>query len=295
MGASAMGKCADCGFLALRRNSDHVLIEAEVRVRENGFIGQQDRYDPTPVCFAQAYHLHEEMKGAQGKATLLAVVGRERECNEFTPWVQGYSPKDHRDMLNQQVFLNWQKEQRREDQKWRAKKRGGKDGARGYLGRSLDVEDEIFEQKIEWRRRNGKEVSYTRTVTRETFLDAEIERILSLKASGYKPVTRQGGRGGHWVRNTPPDWPDDPKAEKQNGKPPTASTAQHAHEAKRKGRRGRPPKDRDPKVIARYRRIYADWINTPEVDRSKRALSREHGIDFTTVQAAIDYCEAHPS
>lgn len=112
-----------------------------------------------------------------------------------------------------------------------------------YLGRSIDVEDETFEEKITRRLRNGKEIEYTRTVTRETFLDAEIERIVKLKASGFRPTkpVRGKGRFAGNARNTPPSWPDDPKAAKQNEEDTPTTTPEEPTDAKGKRNRGGRP------------------------------------------------------
>lgn len=50
----------------------------------------------------------------------MQVIQKERECGEsFTEWQLGFTPKEHREMLDRQEFLKWQARQRNEDKRWR--------------------------------------------------------------------------------------------------------------------------------------------------------------------------------
>lgn len=47
------------------------------------------------------------------------VVQQERDCESFTPWQQGFTPKEHREMLDQQVLREWQAKREDADRQWR--------------------------------------------------------------------------------------------------------------------------------------------------------------------------------
>jgi hypothetical protein len=131
--------CAACGFLSLRDASSRQLVEVEAIIREDGRIPQvwgqqtgfQDMYPPWPICFQRAWPLMEEMRAAltlfpnapqQEKTTLAMnkVINLKRPCLGFTPWQQGFTPKEHRERLDREWKLKFETEQRRKDEEWRS-------------------------------------------------------------------------------------------------------------------------------------------------------------------------------
>jgi len=50
------------------------------------------------------------------------------ECPDFTPWFLGFTPKEHREILDRQKLLEWQATREDEDRRWRADE-AGKDRA----------------------------------------------------------------------------------------------------------------------------------------------------------------------
>jgi len=164
-------KCADCGYLAFRHRETRQLVEAELELRERGGIapsaGKVPDLSGYPLCFANAADLRseyslvtsegmapepdsatyaellyrgEESQKVGGVATdnefLLRwkVMHRERVCSAFAPWQQGFTPKEHREMVDrlklqewqerqQQVERDWQSDRRRKDEAWRSGER----------------------------------------------------------------------------------------------------------------------------------------------------------------------------
>ncbi len=127
-----MVKCAECGFLAIRNTESRELEEAEEIFREKGVVpttgyleGQPtSRHEPLPLCFAQVCDLKAEFKkadkmGSPGYVALDSVIHMERDCSDFTPWQQGFTPKEHREMLDRQEWRDWQERQRKADRRWR--------------------------------------------------------------------------------------------------------------------------------------------------------------------------------
>lgn len=127
-----MVKCAECGFLATRNSTTRELEEAEETFREKGtsplIIGQLQgrpttRHESLPLCFVKAHNLLDEFKQFAGKGnpdykSVHFVIHEERECEAFTEWQQGFTPREHKDMLDQQKWRDWQEERRRNDRKW---------------------------------------------------------------------------------------------------------------------------------------------------------------------------------
>ena len=121
-----MVKCEECGFLALRNRNTGLLDEAPQEYRRAAEVPPfnsplSDAYTGVPICLARAYPLHNEFTN-QDQAThreIFNLLQKKRNCAErdlFTPWQQGFSPKEHREMLDRQWMLEreerWGKELR---------------------------------------------------------------------------------------------------------------------------------------------------------------------------------------
>jgi hypothetical protein len=130
-----MVKCADCGFLTHRNRIDGNFVEVFTEYREIGkYIGivtflNTENY---PLCFLQSFDLSKEGENQFGKPDIvpgegditnwpqriLGVIQKERKCSEFRKWQQGFSPKEHREMMDRERLLKYQENQRKEDRKW---------------------------------------------------------------------------------------------------------------------------------------------------------------------------------
>jgi len=49
------------------------------------------------------------------------VFSKERPCESFTRWQQGFTPKEHREMIDHQAMVKWQAEREDTDRLWREK------------------------------------------------------------------------------------------------------------------------------------------------------------------------------
>jgi hypothetical protein len=128
-------KCANCGLLAMV-GENQAFIEAPMRTRKEGL---QPWKVINPHCFVDAYDLPNEFKETEYREKnpqrrLLIVLDEERDCKRFAQWKQGYTPKEHNDMIQsealreaneraQQVMRDWQGEQRRLDAERQDKQR----------------------------------------------------------------------------------------------------------------------------------------------------------------------------
>jgi hypothetical protein len=116
-----MAKCVDCGFLSLRLRKGRALVEAEVDYREKGSRPSEGNtliYEDLPICFVMAFDLASECKSAD-RNDLIAVMKKERDCQSSTAWLQGFSPKEHREMLNEKMMREWQANREDADRAWR--------------------------------------------------------------------------------------------------------------------------------------------------------------------------------
>ncbi len=94
-------KCEECGFLCIREGGHLMEADAEYRKIVTGG-GLESR--AAPLCFARAFPLAQEYEEALRVKkypvwALGEVLRKERPCLSFTPWHQGFTPKEHREML----------------------------------------------------------------------------------------------------------------------------------------------------------------------------------------------------
>jgi hypothetical protein len=120
----AMVKCADCGFLAARLKNERVLVDAEESMRQKWDLpkGKNDKgqgievYEHDPICFVRVPNFRVE-SGVKLQAT--EAVTRERECDRFVLWQQGFTPKEHAEMIQEEARLRWQARREDADKEWR--------------------------------------------------------------------------------------------------------------------------------------------------------------------------------
>jgi hypothetical protein len=132
-------KCGDCGFIAARVWKTREFVEIEEEKRCSGEIGSEfGGCEPTPVCFINSFDIKEEVeilrKVAHDEPSqdsmgghipphweihVKAVLNTERKCESFRKYQQGFTPKEHREMLDRQEWRNWQEKQRKSDRCFR--------------------------------------------------------------------------------------------------------------------------------------------------------------------------------
>jgi len=123
-----MVKCADCGYLSVRNKRDNHLSEAINDFREKGAVAQgydeighnpHQLHEIAPICFVRSYNLINECKPEISPQKVSQVLNNDRPCKEFMKWQQGFTPKEHREMIDRQKLLEYQSQQRKEDKHWR--------------------------------------------------------------------------------------------------------------------------------------------------------------------------------
>ena len=142
-----MVKCSECGFLAIRRQEDGRIIDADATYRTEGFQAyQRDTTFPTPNCYIREQPIHLEPFEGAGTAVKLAgeapgliylgnkegvdvtdqfvlsIIHKERICSGFTRWRgEGITPKEHREMQDRDNVLRWQREREESDKAFQAR------------------------------------------------------------------------------------------------------------------------------------------------------------------------------
>lgn len=101
-----MAKCKDCGFLAVWDLKQNHFVETSEHCRRDGYPeGSVQNVGAYQVkCFVQkanlAREVSEDPEHIYGYArTVQNVVKKDRICNGETPWIQGFHPKEHQEML----------------------------------------------------------------------------------------------------------------------------------------------------------------------------------------------------
>jgi hypothetical protein len=122
-----MVKCAQCGFLAGQNNVTKGLVEVDPRVRKEhkdgqGAIEVRLQHELMPICYVLAADLLVERPGQRPEDAQF-VIQRNRDCQRFTSYHQGFSPKEHQEMIQQRELLEWQERRRQEDREWREQQR----------------------------------------------------------------------------------------------------------------------------------------------------------------------------
>lgn len=135
-----MAICAHCGFLAIRNTNTEQLGEVNRTYEGNPFFNLESHGNlplivgNTPLCFARKYNLHNEYfstlsKTLEEKGTnegnnldlhlsVQKVLNTERECDCFTQWQTGFTPKEIQDALDRKWMQKREDERRDADRKW---------------------------------------------------------------------------------------------------------------------------------------------------------------------------------
>ena len=140
-----MPVCASCGFLALRNRFTGVLDEAPDEYRTNGQVPvlakrlasnystsgndfTEAPYRGEPICTMQSYRLIDEVEWRSGSIvpeTVIRIMQTERDrCSAvFTDWQQGFTPKEHREMVDRKEQREWRAKQEEATKAWQERQR----------------------------------------------------------------------------------------------------------------------------------------------------------------------------
>lgn len=136
-----MARCSECGFIAARVWEIGEFREIDDKRRDSGELKSGfGNFDPIPICFVNCFNIKEEIevlrKAAHDEWTqnsigewiqphweiyVKQVLNTERVCESFRDWQQGFTPKEHREMMDREKMQKWQMEREEADRKWRSK------------------------------------------------------------------------------------------------------------------------------------------------------------------------------
>ena len=102
-------RCVECGFLAVRHQYTRGLDEVDADARKTwtwastiyeGYKGARI-YGGLPICFRMAHPLGEEANSRGGQPDVcVKTIEAPRECEDFDEWQQGFTPKEHQEVIN---------------------------------------------------------------------------------------------------------------------------------------------------------------------------------------------------
>ena len=122
-------KCGECGFIAARVWHTTEFSEIAEEKRNSGKIGS-DRggHEPVPVCFINSFNIKEEVEilrkavhdeplhdaiggyiSPKWEIYVEDVLNTERKCKSFRKWQQGFSPREHREMIDREQERKWRR------------------------------------------------------------------------------------------------------------------------------------------------------------------------------------------
>ncbi|GEM_PF-2127383 len=136
-----MVKCADCGFLAVYRWGLTEIEDASLVLRDNRALYPNPQgaiEDVLPICFLAEKHLGEALEAFDDGRKLVnqlrnhgqvtdraywlvqmdSAIQKEHSCPSFVPYRIGFSPKEHREMLDRQWMLEREERRDRDAREW---------------------------------------------------------------------------------------------------------------------------------------------------------------------------------
>lgn len=116
-GTPRMVRCKDCGYLAVRDQLDVAKVSEATRDyrtqgRQRDSVGGNT--PGTPIC-----HIGMRTFEHRDSPSIVAETSQEFECNGFTPWIEGRSPKAHEEMSFVEQMEARTHQWRAEDLSWR--------------------------------------------------------------------------------------------------------------------------------------------------------------------------------
>ncbi len=131
-----MAKCSECGFLTCREAKSGQLIEIVDFHRRTGkvpaFLSSSGVMN-LPICFINIYDLMREAVNIAGtNATaeidwspfVSQIITMDRKCPlqsntlGFVEYQQGFTPKEHREMMDRKFLIELEDNRRKNDRKW---------------------------------------------------------------------------------------------------------------------------------------------------------------------------------
>jgi hypothetical protein len=118
------GRCRDCGFLAVRNTETNRLDETPEFTRMDGTL-PAGKHWRGPICYVKAQPITEHFKKLpqpkQGPEGFLEIIEEDRHCEQATPYLPDYSPREHYEMILTEKVIEIERKRSEEDRAWREK------------------------------------------------------------------------------------------------------------------------------------------------------------------------------
>lgn len=124
-------RCKDCGFLGLRMIHSREIAEVEQEIREShkfpdyytgsdGPGGTGEYYVPLAICCMMEKQVSAESTGPMTERAerFFTVINKDRTCQSFMEWQNGFTPKEHREMLDRRMNLEFQERRENADREY---------------------------------------------------------------------------------------------------------------------------------------------------------------------------------
>lgn len=91
-------QCKECGYVGVRSRFAGLTFEADERVRNQGaqFVANEQPCAARVFCYANQREFDPPKVG--GESTVLQTLSLNIDCQSFTKWQRGKTPKEHADM-----------------------------------------------------------------------------------------------------------------------------------------------------------------------------------------------------
>lgn len=117
-----MATCSSCGFLTVRGvgggfiEVDDLYRRQAKRDPASTAHADVEEWRRLPLCFMLKYNLpgeiHDDVGSTNDQPAVLKTITAERDCDGWTEWQQGFTPKEHREDEIRQAI--WDREDRRD-------------------------------------------------------------------------------------------------------------------------------------------------------------------------------------
>ena len=79
------------------------------------------RNNNPPICFVLETDLLSKYGTPKEKVNIDGILQEQRDCKQFVKYQQGFTPKEHREMIDREAMLKWQAGREDADKKWQIK------------------------------------------------------------------------------------------------------------------------------------------------------------------------------
>lgn len=182
-----MVKCKDCGLVMVREKETTSCMELDEFTRATGhatdLTSRKGHYVPRCLVLAHDLALEFLPEGThsnEAQKIFLKVLTDDRKCGSFTPWLPGFSPKEHVQMVHDRA-LREEIEQRRH---------------RDEAARLLAADNEQNRRNRDWNWNAGQ-------MAVQVFVAAILAAFLAVIVEPWKERAKQGVQSAPAVETVP--------------------------------------------------------------------------------------------